>query len=200
MPRTIRLVALFGLGFVLVSLPAAAQGPLARTYFDHGRWALDAGDFDGAAREFTTALELYPQYIDARIGRGMARLAQDRLLEAWDDIEWAKRYEDDPAKKASIETLLQGVEVAARLEDYASLLARTNREIDARRVAEWAQQFRTAIYTGSSDESPDLNVARHEALKKFAAELRSLNREAEANQTDVLADAHLQQHIEDWRP
>jgi tetratricopeptide (TPR) repeat protein len=200
MHRTIGFVAVLGLGFIVAAAPVAAQGPLARTYFDHGLWALDAGDFDGAAREFTNALELYPLYVDARIGRGMARLAQDRLLEAWGDLEWAKRSEDDPAKKASVETLLQGVEVTARLEDYASLLARTNREVDASRVKEWAQQLRTAMYAGSPEESTDLNVARHEALKKFAAELRSLDREAEAKQTEVLADAHLQQRIENWRP
>jgi len=199
MPRTIRFIALSGLGLIVVSSLATAQGPIARTYFDHGLWALDAGDFDGAAREFTNALDLYPQYIDARIGRGMARLAQDRLLEAWDDLEWAKRHEDDPAKKASTETLLQGVEVTARLEDYASLLAQTNREAEAIRIKEGARQFRTTIYTGSPEDSTDLNVARHEALKNFAAELRALKREAEAVQTEALADAHLQHHIENWR-
>jgi tetratricopeptide (TPR) repeat protein len=200
MHRGIRAVAIFGLGLIVVATPVAAQGPLARTYFDHGLWALDAGDFDGATREFTSALEFYPLYIDARIGRGMARLGQDRLLEAWDDLERAKRDADDPARKASVEGLMQGVEVTARLEDYAALLAKTNREVDANQVTEWAQQFRTALYTGSPEESTDLGLARHEALKKFAAELRALKREAEANQTEALADAHLQQPVEDWRP
>ena len=190
----------FGLGLLVVATPVAAQGPLARTYFDHGLWALDAGDFDGATREFTSALEFHPLYIDARIGRGMARLAQERLLEAWDDLERAKREADDPAKKASIETLLQGVEVTARLEDYAAHLARTNREVDARQVKESAQQLRTTLYTGSPEESTDLGEARNEALKKYAADLRALKREAEANQTEVLADTHLQQPIENWRP
>lgn len=195
-----RSVALLGLGLMMLAAPVAAQGPLARTYFDHGIWALDAGDFDGAAREFTAALDFYPPYIEARIGLGMARLAQDRLLEAWADLERAKRSEEDPGRKASIETLLQSVEVMARLEDYAALLVKTNRENDAKQVREWSQQLRVALYTDTPEESADASLARHEALKKFAAELRTLKQEAEASQTEALADAHLQQTIENWRP
>ena len=122
MPRTVRILAL--LGFVLAAAtPVAAQGPLARTYAAYGFRALGSGDFGGAVREFTEALELYPLYVDAYVGRAMAGIAQDRLLEAWGDLQRAKRYDDDPGRKAAIEELMQGVEVTSRLASYAAFLA-----------------------------------------------------------------------------
>src|SRR5437016_10691260 len=130
MPRIVRILAL--LGFVLAAAtPVAAQGPLARTYAAYGFRALGSGDFGGAVREFTEALELYPLYVDAYVGRAMAGIAQDRLLEAWGDLQRAKRYDDDPGRKAAIEELMQGVEVTSRLASYAAFLAGAKRDADA---------------------------------------------------------------------
>ena len=146
MPRTVRILAL--LGFVLAAAtPVAAQGPLARTYAAYGFRALGSGDFGGAVREFTEALELYPLYVDAYVGRAMAGIAQDRLLEAWGDLQRAKRYDDDPGRKAAIEELMQGVEVTSRLASYAAFLAGAKRDADAAQVAGWADRFRATLYT-----------------------------------------------------
>ena len=198
MPRTVRMLAL--LGFVLAAAtPVAAQGPLARTYAAYGFRALGSGDFGGAVREFTEALELYPLYVDAYVGRAMAGIAQDRLLEAWGDLQRAKRYDDDPGRKAAIEELMQGVEVTSRLASYAAFLAGAKRDDDAAQVAGWADRFRATLYTLPPEESTAIDFAPHEVLKKYAAELRPLGRQGEASQTDALANAYLSHQMENWR-
>src|SRR5258706_12790941 len=43
---------------------------------DRAGWVrVDAADFDGAAREFEAALQIYPEYADALHGLGKARMA-----------------------------------------------------------------------------------------------------------------------------
>ena len=198
MLRTVRILAL--LGFVLAAAtPVAAQGPLARTYAAYGFRALGSGDFGGAVREFTEALELYPLYVDAYVGRAMAGIAQDRLLEAWGDLQRAKRYDDDPGRKAAIEELMQGVEVTSRLASYAAFLAGATRDANAAQVAGWADRFRATLYTLPPEESTAIDFAPHEVLKKYAAELRPLGRQGEASQTEALASAYLSHQMENWR-
>jgi len=198
MPRTVRILAL--LGFVLAAAtPVGAQGPLARTYAAYGFRALGSGDFGGAVREFTEALELYPLYVDAYVGRAMAGIAQDRLLEAWGDLQRAKRYDDDPGRKAAIEELMQGIEVTSRLASYAAFLAGAKRDADAAQVAGWADRFRATLYTLPPEESTAIDFAPHEVLKKYAAELRPLGRQGEASQTDALDNAYVSHQMENWR-
>jgi tetratricopeptide (TPR) repeat protein len=200
MPKAVRILALLGLGLAATATPVAAQGPLARTYAAYGFSALASGDFGAAIREFTGALERYPLYVDAYVGRAMASIAQDRLLEAWDDLQRAKRYDDDPARQASIDELLQGVEVTLRLASYAAFLTGTKRDDDAVQVAGWANRFRATLYTLPPEESTALDdLAPHEVLKQYAAELRALGRQAEASQTEALADAYLGHQMENWR-
>ena len=196
--RTVRILALIGLALVAAVTPVAAQGPLARTYAAYGFRALGSGDFGGAVREFTEALELYPLYVDAYVGRAMAGIAQDRLLEAWADLQRAKRYDDDPTRKVAIEELMQGVEVTSRLASYAAFLAGARREADAAQVARWADRFRATLYT-IPPESTVLDFAPHDVLKRYAAELRPLGRQAEAGHTEALADAYLGHQMESWR-
>jgi tetratricopeptide (TPR) repeat protein len=197
MLRTVSILALLGL--VTAAAPVGAQGPLARTYAAYGFSALGAGDFGGAIREFTGALELYPLYVDAYVGRAMAGIAQDRLLEAWDDLQRAKRYGDDPARQVSIDELMQGVEVTSRLASYAAFLAGAKRDADAVQVTEWTNRFRATLYTLPPEESTAIDFAPHEVLKKYAAELRPLGRQDEASQTEALADAYLGHQMENWR-
>lgn len=197
--RTVRILAVLGLALAAAVTPVAAQGPLARTYAAYGFRALGSGDFGGAVREFTEALELYPLYVDAYVGRAMAGIAQDRLLEAWADLQRAKRYDDDPTRKVAIEELMQGVEVTSRLASYAAFLAGARREAEAAQVAGWADRFRAALYTVPPEESTALDFAPHDVLKKYAAELRPLGRQAEADQTEALADAYLGHQMESWR-
>ena len=198
MTGTIRILALLGLVLAAPATPVAAQGPLARTYAAYGFRALGSGNFDGAVREFTEALELYPLYVDAYVGRAMAGIAQDRLLEAWGDLQRATRYDDDPARKAAIEELMQGVEVTSRLASYAAFLA-AKRDADATQVAEWANRFRATLYTLPPEDSATLGFAPHEVLKKYAAELRPLGQQAEASQTEAVAAAYLGHQMENWR-
>jgi tetratricopeptide (TPR) repeat protein len=197
--RTVRILAVLGLALAAAVTPVAAQGPLARTYAAYGFRALGSGDFGGAVREFTEALELYPLYVDAYVGRAMAGIAQDRLLEAWADLQRAKRYDDDPTRKVAIEELMQGVEVTSRLASYAAFLAGSRREADAAQVAGWADRFRATLYTVPPEESTALDFAPHDVLKKYAAELRPLGRQAEAGHTEALADAYLGHQMESWR-
>jgi tetratricopeptide (TPR) repeat protein len=198
MCRTVRILALLGLALAAAVTPVAAQGPLARTYAAYGFRALGSGDFGGAVREFTEALELYPLYVDAYVGRAMAGIAQDRLLEAWADLQRAKRYDDDPTRKIAIEELMQGIEVTSRLASYAAFLAGARREADAAQVARWADRFRATLYT-IPPESMVLDFAPHDVLKTYAAELRPLGRQAEAGHTEALADAYLGHQMESWR-
>ena len=199
MTRTVRILALLGLVLAATATPVAAQGPLARTYAAYGFRALGLGNFDGAVREFTEALELYPLYVDAYVGRAMAGIAQDRLLEAWGDLQRAKRYDDDPARRAAIEELMQGVEVTSRLASYAALLAGAKRDADAIQVAEWANRFRATLYTLPPEDSATLGFAPHEVLKKYAAEMRPLGQQADASHTETLADAYLSHQMVNWR-
>jgi len=196
---TVRILAVLGLALAAAVTPVAAQGPLARTYAAYGFRALGSGDFGGAVREFTEALELYPLYVDAYVGRAMAGIAQDRLLEAWADLQRAKRYDDDPSRKVAIEELMQGVEVTSRLASYAAFLAGARREAEAAQVAGWADRFRATLYTVPPEESTALDFAPHDVLKKYAAELRPLGRQAEAVHTEALADAYLGHQMEGWR-
>jgi hypothetical protein len=197
--KTVRILALLGLGLAAAATPVAAQGPLARTYAAYGFSALGSGDFGRAVREFTGALELYALYVDAYVGRAMAGIAQDRLLEAWGDLQRAKRYDDEPDRKTAIDELMQGVEVTSRLTSYAAFLAGAKRDADAVQVTGWADRFRATLYTLPPEESTAIDFAPDEALKKYAAELRVLGRQAEASQTEALADAYLGHQMENWR-
>lgn len=199
MPRVLRVLALLGFGLAAAAAPAAAQGPLARTYAAHGFAALGAGDFAGAIREFDVALDLYPPYVDAYVGRAGAGIAQDRLLESWDDLTTAKRYDEDAARKAAIDELMQGIEVAARLASYGNFLASAKRDVEAVQVAEWTGRFRTNLYAFPPDDDAALGFAPEDALKKYAQELRALGRQSDASQTEAIADAYRGHRLENWR-
>jgi tetratricopeptide (TPR) repeat protein len=75
----------------------------ARPYFDRGKNQLEAArmrtskerrarrreDLESAAREFTEALRIFPDYADAALGRAQARLYLGRTAEALDDVTLA---------------------------------------------------------------------------------------------------------------
>jgi tetratricopeptide (TPR) repeat protein len=74
------------LGFLLLIGVLGLQAPALRTTLtpdlqraqqhDRTGWLrVDARDFDGAAREFEAALQIYPEYADALHGLGKARMA-----------------------------------------------------------------------------------------------------------------------------
>jgi hypothetical protein len=114
-------------------------------------------------------------------------------------LQTAKRYDDDPARKAAIDELMQGIEITARLANYGAFLAGTKRAADAVQVTEWAGRFRATLYTLTPEESTALGFAPDDVLRKYAAELRALARLAEASQTEALADAYLGHQMENWR-
>ena len=199
MPKALRVLALLGLAVAAAAAPSAAQGPLARTYAAHGFSALGAGDFQGASREFGVALDLYPPYVDAYIGRAVALIAQDRLLESWSDLTTAKRYDEGGSRKAAVDELMQGIEVASRLASYGTFLAAAKRDAEAVQVAEWADRFLTTLYAFPTGDGAALGFAPEDVLKKYALELRALGRQAEASQTEAIADAYLGHRLENWR-
>ena len=199
MPRALRVLALLGFTLAAAAAPAAAQGPLARTYAAHGFSALGAGDFPGAFREFSVALDLYPTYVDAYVGRAVAMIAQDRLLESWSDLTAARRYEEDAARKAAVDELMQGIEVASRLGSYGNFLASAKRDAEAVQAAEWARRFRTSLYAMPAEDGAALGFAPEDVLKKYARDLRALGRQTEASQTDAIADAYFGHRLESWR-
>ncbi len=198
MLRVLRVLALAGPAVAAAAVPAAAQGPIARTYAAYGFAALGAGDFAGAIREFKGALDLYPSYVDAHIGRAVAFVAQDRLLESWEDLTTAKRYDEDAARKAAVDELMQGIEVAARLASYRNFLASAKRDADAVQVGEWAGRFRATLSAFSRDGAA-LSFAPDDVLKEYARELRALGRQTEASRTEAIADAYLGHRLESWR-
>jgi tetratricopeptide (TPR) repeat protein len=199
MPRVLGVLALLGFALAAAAAPAAAQGPLARTYAAHGSSALDAGDFADAIREFSVALDLYPSYVDAYVGRAVALIAQDRLLESWGDLKTAKRYEEDAARKAAVDELMKGIEVAARLASYRTFLASAQRDAEAVQVADWTGRFRATLYAFPAGDGTALGFAPEDVLKKYARELRALGRQTEASQTEAIADAYLGHRLESWR-
>ena len=203
MPKVLRFLALLGFALAVAAAaaaaPAAAQGPLARTYAAHGFAALGAGDFAGAIREFNGALDLYPPYVDAYVGRAVAGIAQDRLLESWDDLTTAKRYDEDAARKAAIDELMQGIEVAARLASYGNFLAAAKRDAEAVQVIQWTGRFRTTLYASPPGDDAALRFAPEDVLKKYAQELLALGRQPEASQTEGIADAYRGHRLENWR-
>jgi tetratricopeptide (TPR) repeat protein len=199
MPRAFRVLALLAFVVAAAAAPAAAQGPLARTYAAYGFSALGAGDFAGAFREFSVALDLYPSYVDAYVGRAVALIAQDRLLESWEDLTTAKRYDEDAAKKAAIDELMLGIEVAARLASYGNFLAASKRDAESVQVAEGAIRFRTTLYASSAGDGAAIGFAPEDTLKKYAGELRTQGRETEATRTEAIADAFLGHRLASWR-
>jgi hypothetical protein len=198
-PRALRVLALLGLAVAAAAAPAAAQGPLARTYAAHGFSALSAGDFAGASREFSVALDLYPPYVDAYVGRAVALLAQDRLLESWEDLTTAKRYDEDAFRKAAIDELMQGIEVVSRLASYGNFLAAAKRDAEAVQAAEWTGRFGATLYAFPTGDGAALGFAPEDVLKKYARELQALGRQGEASQTEAIADAYLGHRLENWR-
>jgi hypothetical protein len=197
--RAVRALTLVGLALAAAASPAAAQGPLARTYAAHGFSALGASDFPGALREFSVALDLYPPYVDAYVGRAVAAIAQDRLLEAWDDLTTAKRYDEDASRKAAVDELMQGIEVLTRLASYGNFLAAAKRDADAVQVAEWTSRFRATLYAMPAEDPEALGFAPEDVLKKYASDLRPLGRQAEASQTEAIADAYQGHRLANWR-
>lgn len=179
--------------------PATAQGPLARTYADHGFSALGAGDFGGAVREFSEAIGLYPPYVDAYVGRATAFIAQDRLLESWADLTAAKRLDEDAARRTAVDELMQGIEVLARLESYGAFLATSKRDAGAVQVTEWTGRFRATLYAFPAESAPALDFAPEDVLRTHARELRAAGRQAEASQTEAIAEAYLGHRLENWR-
>jgi tetratricopeptide (TPR) repeat protein len=61
----------------------------ANTHYRQGMHLLGPGDFQGAAAQFTRAIEIFPEYPDAYIGRGKARQAAGRTEAALADFEKA---------------------------------------------------------------------------------------------------------------
>ena len=53
------------------------SAPVARRYFMRGRQQLRAGDLDGAAQSFTAAVELAPQFAEARVGAALTLVRSD---------------------------------------------------------------------------------------------------------------------------
>ena len=184
---------------LIAGAPAAAQGPLARTYAEHGFSALASGDTDGALREFAAAVDLYPQYVDALVGHAIAAIAQNRLLEAWGDLEKARRYDDDEARKVAVGEPMQGIEVATRLEGYAAFLAQAKQDGEASRVTEWAGRFRAWMSAIPPEDPAALGFDPDEVLWKYAAALGAAGRRAEAGSTASLADAYAAHQMANWR-
>jgi thioredoxin-like negative regulator of GroEL len=53
------------------------SAPIARRYFVRGKEQLRAGDLDGAAQSFAAAVELAPQFPEARVGAALTLMRSD---------------------------------------------------------------------------------------------------------------------------
>jgi thioredoxin-like negative regulator of GroEL len=53
------------------------SAPVARRYFVRGRQQLRAGELEGAAQSFTAAVELAPQFAEARVGAALTIVRSD---------------------------------------------------------------------------------------------------------------------------
>jgi tetratricopeptide (TPR) repeat protein len=67
----------------------------ANSHYQEGMRLLGPGDFQGAAAQFTKAIDIVPQYADAYLGRGKARQAAGQTDAALADFE--KAIALDPA-------------------------------------------------------------------------------------------------------
>jgi len=67
----------------------------AEVHYRQGRHLLCPGDFQGAAAQFTKAIDILPEYADAYLGRGKARQAAGENKAALADFE--KAISIDPA-------------------------------------------------------------------------------------------------------
>ena len=89
--RTIAIAAalsVLALGSPLVSTKA---NPLATQYFDQGSEKHGAGNYQGAIDDYTKAIEINPQYVDAYANRGIYREAVNDLKGAC--VDWRKAAE-----------------------------------------------------------------------------------------------------------
>ena len=68
-----------GLVMVLFLIAVSAFGQEAVFYYDQGIQEYKRGDLDAALRDFTRAIELYPDYAHAYDNRGMVKKAKGDL-------------------------------------------------------------------------------------------------------------------------
>ena len=61
----------------------------ARSHYQEGMRLLGPGDFEGAAAQFTKAIDIAPKFADAYVGRGKARQAAGQSEAAMADFEKA---------------------------------------------------------------------------------------------------------------
>ncbi len=85
---------------------------VARRYFLRGRDALRAGDNDQAAQNFAAALELFPDYVEARVGHSVV-LALTDPPRAANVLRYGLSRVTRPSARAQLSCALGDVLVAA---------------------------------------------------------------------------------------
>ena len=85
---------------------------VARRYFLRGREALRSGDNDIAAQNFAAALELYPDFVEARVGHSVV-LALTDPPRAANVLRYGLNRAPRPSARAQLSCALGDVLVAA---------------------------------------------------------------------------------------
>ena len=78
-----------GAGTWAVYAYIASAPDRANSHYREGMRLLGPGDFQGAAAQFTKAIDIFPEYADAYLGRGKARQAAGENQAALADFEKA---------------------------------------------------------------------------------------------------------------
>lgn len=138
--RRISMLAVVAL-IALTALPASAQtgsgqqGPIAPGsalpgVFERASAALDAGDVDQAALDFSLFLLLNPTYSQGFFGRGLARIGQENYAAAVDDLTRAVTFA--PADSDAYAASLYGLraQVHQQLGDDDAALADFSSAVD----------------------------------------------------------------------
>jgi len=89
LPLTLAVLAVVALAVYLVPRPASRTPPPEAAAYRQGLAALQRGDFEAAAADFTEALRLNPRNAGALVNRGAARARQGRYAEAVADYDLA---------------------------------------------------------------------------------------------------------------
>jgi tetratricopeptide (TPR) repeat protein len=87
--RVTSIVAALGASTWAVYAYIASAPDRATSHYQQGMIRLGAGDFQGAAAQFTKAIAIVPEYADAYLGRGKARQADGQSEAALADFEKA---------------------------------------------------------------------------------------------------------------
>jgi tetratricopeptide (TPR) repeat protein len=136
------------IGLLFSAVPLVGFSQNAKQYFKAGESFVEAGNQKDAIAQFTKAIELNPDYLQAYISRAEAYKAINELQKAADDYKRALVFES-----SEIELYYSASEVNYLLKNYPEALDLINKGITLNPKHEEAYRLLSQIQTATEDYS-----------------------------------------------